>query len=81
MVINKELIQSLKDRIDVRKDKVVIDDKLVQGFKNQVDVLSNLRDKVLDALGRATDQYNTVSLKDNLGKKLVDVIRADQRKK
>lgn len=41
MVINKELIQSLKDRIDVRKDKVVIDDKLVQGFKNQVDVLSN----------------------------------------
>ena len=81
MVINDELIQSLKHRVDVRRDEVVIDDKLVLGFKNQVDVLTNLRDTVLGALGRATDQYDKVRLKDNLGKKLVDVIRIDQPKK
>ena len=81
MVINEELIQSLKDRIDVRKDKVVIDEKLVQGFEDQVGVLTNLRDEVLGALNQATDNWNMVKLKENLGKKLVDVIRTDQRRK
>jgi hypothetical protein len=79
MVMNDELIQSLKHRIDAQSDKVVIDDKLVQGFKNQVAVLTNLRDTVEGALGRATNQYDIV--KHSLGKKLVDVIPADKPKK
>jgi hypothetical protein len=79
MVIDNKLIQGFKDEIDARRDKVVIDDKLIQGLKNQVGVLTNLSAKVADALGRATDQYNIV--KDNRGKKLVDVIPADKPKK
>jgi hypothetical protein len=52
---------------------MVIDSKLIQGFENQVNVLTNLRNTVQEALNRATDQYQKVSARENLGKNIEDI--------
>jgi hypothetical protein len=59
---------------------MVIDDKLIQGFKNQINVLTNLSNTVQRALNKATDQYQRVSAPDNFGKNIEDIFGPIQQR-
>jgi hypothetical protein len=59
---------------------MVIDEKLIRGFENQIKVLTNLSDKAQSALKKASDQYQLVRMPANFGKNIEDVVGPMQQR-
>jgi hypothetical protein len=59
---------------------MVIDEKFVESFANQIEVLKKLQRAVQDAIDRANQRYEKLKDPKNFGKKYEDVIALDDSK-